>query len=320
MNILKIGNDFSFTRKYEIKDLLSADTLLKDTAILEFDTFDNFASSCLVDKKIKLTKPKCIIVPVENKDEAKCLMSIRPEVRPYLMIYLKDFSKECRDEFNILKESSLICDSDKIVDLKSEMEKNPSTGFVEYMKNSVGVFRDKVNLDNSDDISYIYSDSFYTLPYFCMPYIEWDYSSFEDMAIKDINKILFHTNLIYKNVYSSTRAVRWDKYGSEGSTNYVYKYIDLGSSKNLYLKDGILYIDNPGSEIGVDLYSEEYKDANNIDLHVLDKLTAPFDARFELDVLPSLISVSQNIKCMGTPYMIPILCRIVSKTLNGGIL
>ena len=51
---MRINDDFTFTRKYFIKDLLKADTLIKDASVLEFASFMDFAQTYLRDKKFSL--------------------------------------------------------------------------------------------------------------------------------------------------------------------------------------------------------------------------------------------------------------------------
>lgn len=318
---MRIISDFTFTRKYFIKDLLKADTLIKGAGVLEFASFMDFAQTYLRDKKFSLDTVDKLIVPAENGDEASLLLRIDPNVRPYLIIYLKDFSKETRDEFHEKANTSILCDADRVSELKKAMREDPSPNFVEFISRSYGYFRDQVSCYNVDKIPYIYSDAFFTLPYFCIADIRWDWASFEDMKLKDLHAIVYNTSMVSSNLPKQTRELDFTSFGGEGKSSWAYDYMHTPNAKRLFIQDGVLYMDNAESGIGIDLYDENFFDANNVDHREVDKLRSAYDVKFTTSWGvgdPSLISISQNIKCTGNPAMVPYLCSIVSRTLNGG--
>lgn len=318
---MRITSDFTFTRKYFIKDLLKAETLIKDAGVLEFASFMDFAQTYLRDKKFSLETVDKLIVPAENGDEASLLLRIDPNVRPYLIIYLKDFSKETRDEFHEMANASVLCDADRVAELKKAMLEDPSPNFVEFISRSYGYFRNHISCNNVDKIPYIYSDAFFTLPYFCIADIRWDWASFEDMKLKDLHAIVYNTSMVSSNLPKQLRELDLSTFGGEGKSSWAYDYMHTPNAKRLFIQDGVLYLDDVESSIGIDLYDERFEDANNIDHVEVDKLRSAFDVKFTTSWGvgdPSLISIPQNIKCTGNPAMVPYLCSIVSRTLNGG--
>lgn len=318
---MKIAEDLTFRRKYFVKDLLNANTLLGNTDILEFGSFMDFAQVFLRDKKFGLNSVDKLIVPVENPEEAELLLKIDPDVRPWLIIYLKDFSKATRDKFHEIKRTSLLCLEGQVPVLKSMMQEDPSQGFLEFMCHSYGYFRGEVNSSNVDDIPYIYSNAFFTLPYFCISDIKWDWESFETTQLKDLHAVVYNTSLVATNMLKRKSQINFEAFGLAKQTSWVYDYMHTLGCKRIFIQDGNMYIDDPGSGMSIDLYDDHYNDANNVPLVEVDSIRSAFDIKYSNAwgvQEPSIIRISQNIKCTGNPAMVPYLCSIVSRTLNGG--
>ena len=318
---MKISEDFTFKRKYFVKDLLNPETLVKGASTLEFASFTDFAEVFLRDRKFSLNNVDKLVVPVENADEAALLLGINPQVRPRLLIYLKDFSKETRACFDIIANTSLLVDGHRVPELKQCMLSDPVPGFAKFMAHSYGYFRGLVNADNVDNIPYIYTDAFFTLPYFCIADIRWDWESFEDMKLKNLHSVVYNTTMVASNMPKKVRSLNLSPFGSDNEIEWEYDYMHTPNTKRLFVKDGSLYIDNAESGLSIDLYDESYQDANTVPLRKLDSIREAFDIKYTPSwgmVEPSLISISQNVKCTGNPAMVPYLCRIVTRTLNGG--
>ena len=81
----------------------------------------DFVQTFLQDRLYSLDTVEKIIVPVDDADEARLLLSIDPKARPFLIVYLRDFSKETRDEFKHIENTAILCRGEDIPKLKSAM-------------------------------------------------------------------------------------------------------------------------------------------------------------------------------------------------------
>lgn len=319
---MKIAEDFTFKRKYFVKDLLSPDSLIKGADIVEYASFGEFAQTFLRDKLYSLGSVGKIIVPVESADEVALLLKISPNARPFLIIYLKDFSKETRDAFShFVDKTAILCDSGSIRDLRTAMVEEQSLAFIDFMKHTYGYFRSYVDRDRINDIPYVYSEPFTTLPFFCTADVKWKYDTFENMPLKDLHGIVYNTTLVANNVVKQERNVDWDRFGGEGSTRFTYELMHVANPKRIFISDGRIFLDDGTYGSGVDMYDPDFANAENIPLREIDLLRNPFDAKLTKscgveDV--ALVYVTQNILCNGNPAMVPYLCKIVARTLNGG--
>ena len=73
---MPLPKELKYERQLFVKDLLSADSLIKNSSILEYDSFMDFANTFLRSRYYSLDTVEKIIVPVDNKDDIKFLMSI----------------------------------------------------------------------------------------------------------------------------------------------------------------------------------------------------------------------------------------------------
>lgn len=315
-----LSNVFSFKRKYFVKDLLSPDSLIKNASTLEFESFNEFARTFLKDRLYSLDSVNMIIVPAENAEEVKLLLSIKPEVRPFLVIYLKDFTIDTRKAFEYVDKTAILCDSMDIPDLVEQMRKEPSEQFCKFLSCTYGYFRGYVDAGNVKELLHIYSDSFFTLPFFCIADIRWDFHSFEKMPLVGLHEIVYLTKFIYNNLMHQQRIVDFSSFGFDGERKYSYDYMRVPGAKRLNIANGCLYADGiPDSML--DMYSDVSKDATEVPLKEIDSLRHFYDLKLSkqtgLDDM-SFVSINQNKKCMGNPAMIPYLCSIITRTLNGG--
>lgn len=328
---MNIDNEFSYRRKYYVRDLLNPNTLITNTGFIEFDSFDEFVRVILKDKKFDINTSAKIIVPVKNADEVELLLSISPEARSFLIIKLMSFDKETRDAFSVVKNTALLIESNRISTLKKEMLKDPSDNFVNFLRSTYGYFTNTITFDNVDDIMYKYTDSFFEFPFFCISIIKWDWKSFENMKISELNSLAFQTRLLHRNAFGQERIVDYSKYYSNDfisnsskdigfEKRYKYDKMKTFSCKWIYIKDGKMYIDNPSTDIYIDIYDDRYRDANNIDFREINALRSVFDVKLSSDYAHdlSMVSLSQNIKCTGNPAIIPYQCLIAARILNGG--
>ena len=319
---MPLPKELNYERSFFVKDLLTADSLIKNSATLEYDSFMDFVQTFLQDRLYSLDTVDKIIVPVDDADEARLLLSIDPKARPFLIVYLRDFSKATRDEFKRIENTSILCDGDKIISLKKAMIEEPSANFVDFLSHVYGYFRDTITKDDIDNISYIYTDPFFTLPTFSVADIRWDWASFEDMTMNEMRGVVYHCNLLYANMNNQKRKVNWEIFGDKSQSGYVYDFLNISNIKRPFIKGTKLYPDYMClEEYAYDFYENKDKDPNKEPLDYVDTIRSPFDTKITKNSGLSNISldyISQNIVCNGNPAMVPYLCSIVTRLLNGG--
>lgn len=328
---MNISEEFSYRRKYYVRDLLNPKTLVTNTATIEFDSFDEFVKVVLKDEKIDIQTPAKLIIPVRSSDEVSSMLSLNPEVRSFLILKLESFTKSVRDSFSVVPNVALMIDSKDIDSLKEEMVNNPSDNFVRFLKTTYGYFTDTITSNDVDDIMYKYTDPFYKFPFFCISAIKWDWYSFQDYKMKDLRKLIYQCRFISNNLGGQSRVLNYSKYmtkygldsvGGSLEREYLYDRMKSDSCKCIYVKDGKLYIDSPDSEYFIDMYDESLFDGNNVDLKEVNRLRLPFDIKISMNYATdiNIVSINQNIKCTGNPAIIPYQCLIVGRILNGGAL
>ena len=323
---MPLPKELNYERSFFVKDLLTADSLIKNSATLEYDSFMDFVQTFLQDRLYSLDTVEKIIVPVDDADEARLLLSIDPKARPFLIVYLRDFSKATRDEFRHIENTAILCKGEDIPLLKKAMEEEPSMNFLNFIAHTYGYCRIDVNRQDIDKLCYKYSEGFYTLPCFSIIDARWDWNNFEDMTMRELHGLSYHCNLIFANLRGQLRRLSWKSFGEEGAqlgySGYEFDFFQTKSAKRPFIKGTKLYPDYMClEEYAYDFYENKDKDPNEESLDYVDTIRSPFDTKITPKTglaNPSLVSISQNKICNGNPAMIPYICSIVTRLLSGG--
>lgn len=316
---------FEYKRKFSIDDLFSIKSLIKNTSIMEFASFEDFVCSVVQNRYIELNGfVDKIVVPVEEPIQVECLMKIKPEAIPFLIVYLKDFSKESLDSFNPRKDTALMVDSHNVLTLKQSIQTYRPDKFVQFCLNSYGYFRDEIDTSNIKDVLNVYTDPFFEFPFFCIADIKWDFNSLnEDLSLETLHQIQYFGNELKFNIINTrSGSLDWKSFSSnlEGDLTRLYKFdlMRCNSPKHLLVKDHTLYVgDKPISKSGVNVSDGIDKTTSSKEL---DHIRRFYDVEFNnacglTDY--TFMSLYQNYECCGDPNMVPYLTYFVTRAFNG---
>lgn len=316
---------FEYKRKFSVDDLFSIKSLIKNASVIEFASFEDFIYSVVQNRYLQLNGfVNKIIVPVEEPVQVECLMKIKPEAIPFLIVYLKCFSKEALDSFKPRKDTALMVDSHNVLALKQSIKTYKSDNFAQFCLQSYGYFRDEIDASNVKDALNIYTDPFFEFPFFCIADIRWDFNSLNDnLSLETLNQIQYFGNdLKFNMINIKSGSLDWRAFSSnlEGDLTRPYKFdlMRCNSPKYLFIEDHILFAgDKPIQKSGVDVCNGIDKGLSSKEL---DHIRRFYDVAFNnvcglTDY--TFISLYQNYKCCGDPNMIPYLTYFVTRAFNG---
>lgn len=316
---------FEYKRKFSVDDLFSIKSLIKNTSVIEFASFEDFIYSVVQNRYLQLNGfVDKIIVPIEEPIQIECLMKIIPEVIPFLIVYLKCFSKEALDSFKPRKDTALMVDSNNVLALKQSIKTCKSDNFAQFCLQSYGYFRDEIDASNVKDVLNIYTDPFFEFPFFCIADIRWDFNSLNDnLSLETLNQIQYFGNdLKFNMINTKSGSLDWRAFCSDlkGDLTRPYRFdlMRYNSPKHLFVKGHTLYVgDKPIQKSGVDVCDGIDK---SISSKELDHIRRFYDVEFNntcglTDY--TFMSLYQNYKCCGDPNMIPYLTYFVTRAFNG---
>lgn len=314
---------FSYKRKHYVRELLSLKTLVYGTSWFEFSSFEDFRKIILEQHAFDLRQVQNIVVPVTEASQVSYLLQIKSEIRQNLVIYLKTFSQEVLGNLRVVPSVNILCDTTNIPTFKQLIlgYKEPNDLPRDFLFNSQGIFKIKINRDNIDQLPYLFTDSFNVFPYFCNVLIDWDWADIEEMKIGEIQKLAYWARFLHYNVITRNMKIELNFYsGHHYFREYSLNVLSLMTGKKLFLKENTLYLENEGSPYKIDLSTLEYRDANNVDFQEINKLRMPFDIKIDESFceFPSFISNVQNEKCTGNLAQVPYSCRVFSRILAKG--
>ena len=302
---MKISDDFYFKRKTFVKDLLSISSLLKDTAMLSFQSFETFATTVLRDNAIDLSLVSSIKVPVEDEEQMSLLLKIRPEVRPFL--YIEVLSPKAMKTYKDVKGAALYSSYSDVLSIRDAVK-----DYGVKLENPC-VYSLHVDRDNILNLAEIAAVPFLQWPQFCVIDFRFDYESLIDMSLGDLDKIQWVSNFLKFNLYGREEAIN-----TADGRRISYRLSPFYSAyaKRLYISSlgymGFMYQDK-GLRHFINIY--ETFDCYEKKGTVIDCFRAPYDCKFSERCGVSnkaFIDIFQNERIMGNPAMIPECCKMIA--------
>lgn len=324
---------FCFTRKYTIENILKPKNIVLPGSILEYSTFDDFEKYQKIFNEIDLD----IIIPllkVEEIESLKKYLKNLKKTKSKIFLYLKNISFEILESLFLLEGNSsffILCDCEKVIDLYNILLQTPCKNFYKVCKNIQGVFRGVITKDTLENIPFLYGEPFKIFPFFCNAWIEWDYKSFEDFPVGQLEELLFYLRFVYFNYVNSSYPVNWGTFtsSSENSTiTYSYKFLQKKTLHTYFVEKDFLFLDrNKEDSYKLNINSLLESNGNSLDNSFVNQIKSAYLATsfvrehsLEGTFFPevSFLSASQNLKCTNNPVMYPIIAALVSKVLLTG--
>lgn len=308
---LKITHDFYFKRKHFIKDLLSVESLLKNTSILEFESFDVFANAVLRDGVIPLNDVGAIKVPAATEEEIELLLKINPDARPFLYVSVEN--PDVLKAYHSVPRMSLYVE-------QSDVEKIVE-GFPDFKKivDIPCVFHVAVDSTNILELHYLLSEPFLLSPQFCTADIDFNYMDLEPKTtVRTFEPIRWVASFVKNNIYGREEVLRFDNEdGSFSQIKFKFLPLQLSSAKRLYVSgEGAIGFKEsfaPGQLFEIDAYHN--KDCNYLSQKKIDEKRAIYDVKFT-DACgirnKAFINILQNYKSLYNPAMIPAICYMLA--------
>lgn len=321
---MKVGEDFAFKRKFWVKDLLKADSIIANSAVLRFDSFNSFVKHVLVNKDIILTCDK-FIVPVEKAEEVRVLLAIDDAVRPLLVMNIDNYNEEILEAFNperIAKigNTAVEMDSKNIAAFSEFIRKNELPNFKKFMTKSYGYFYDYVSSNNIHNLIDIYSKPFFELPYFCIADITYDWFNIcKNFKISEIDNFKYICTFIATNIKNTKKTLFLND--GEFETTYEFFYEMTKNSKKIFInEDHGYYCDFPEyGDAQIQKFNFKSVNANTVEQEEISKIRAPYDCVVDTSVIPmpSIDNMAQNFLCTGSHVIPPTLCKLIGEWLLG---
>lgn len=313
-----ISEDFTYNRKYHVKDLYDKKNIFKQINSLEFETFDIFVNKFLEDLSWANLPLERIIIPIENRDQLEFLSKLFLTKLPHIFLYIKNVSKVLKDfDFN-LPHTSLLLDSSEVPVFKKFILETQNKNLIQYLSRTLGFFRVKITAEdvNSLSIAEKYFEPYILFPYFSVCEAYWDFYSFRDLKLKDLNSIIYNLKYIKYNVINSHKneTVTWADFykNHEDNLDKAYSQYKLEISNYPPYKSLIF----SGKGLKLDRYSEKefisYEELQSLDFTKLNELIGIFSMKFK-DTCDSYISYYQNYKDNNTWGQLPYLNRMLNE-------
>lgn len=313
-----ISEDFTYNRKYYVKDLYDKKNIFKQINSLEFESFSIFVNKFLEDLSWVNLPLERIVVPIENREQLEFLSKLFLDKLPHVFLYIKNIPEVLKDfDFN-LSHTSLLLDSSDVLAFKEFVLKAQNKNLIQYLSKTLGFFRIKITAEDKDSLSIAekYFESYILFPYFSVCEAYWDFYSFRNLKLKDLNSIIYNLKYIKYNIINSHKneTVSWaDFYKNyKDSPDKAYSQYKLEISNYSPYKSLIF------SEKGLklDRYSEKefisYEELQSLDFTKLNELIGIFSMKFK-DICDNYISYYQNYKDNNTWGQLPYLNRMLNE-------
>lgn len=332
---------FSYRRRFFVKNLLSLESLCSNSDSLEFVSFDDFVKYFLKETRFINCSIDKMIIPVSSKEELELLTGINPNIRPFFVIYLKDFSVETLNTFNLFEsKASILIDAENINLFKESFLKLTDYSF---FKSTSGIFRVSLDDKDLDNIIYNITYPFFTLPFFCSVEINWDFYNLQKKSLEELRPLIWAMKFFKRTFIDSTRTEKfyWDYLEDKtlchcigedkectddcncNKTNrkavyskYHYGLVHPKNHKKLYIDGEYLKASLSDTFPGINLYSEVGVDGNTVDFEDIGKFRNIID--MDLPTNLRFVNWEQNYLCNDNPNQVPYLCFIINAILDKG--
>ena len=312
-----LNNEFSYNRKYYTKDLFDKKNIFKYINSLEFESFNVFVNRFLKDASWFNLKLERIVVPIKNKKEIEIISKLSLNKMPHVFLYIKDIN--CIKDFDLnLENVSLMIDDDKVLEFRQYVKDSKNQKLIDFLSKSIGFVRIKISSDDIGHIADKYCKSISLFPYFCICEAYWDFKSFSDIKLKDLNPIVYDTKFLTLSLHGFTKKeiIYWNDFlKSDDNDKFSTYNLDISQYslyRSLYLTETGIKYDKNMSE---DLIS--YENLNNLTFDSLNKLCGIFCIKFN-NGFNSYTSYYQNFIDNNTYSQLPYLNQIINEIFEKG--
>lgn len=312
-----LSNEFSYNRKYYVKDLFDKKNIFKYINSLEFESFNIFINRFLRDTSWFNLSLERLVIPIESKEQIEILSKLSLNKMPHIFLYIKDI--KCLDNFDLnLENTSLMLDDNKVLDFRQFVKESKNQSLIDFLSKSMGFVRINISSNDIGNIASKYHKSISVFPYFSVCEAYWDFNSFKDIKIKDLNPIIYDVKFLRRSLFASTKneTVYWkdflnndynDKY-----SKYKFNISQYCSYRSLYFTETGIRCDRTMTE---DLIS--YEDLLNLNFESLNRLCGIFCVRF-INPCNNYTSYYQNYLDNHTYSQLPYLNQIINEIFEKG--
>ncbi len=323
-------NEFLYTRKFFVKDLLNISTIINGSAIIKFASFEDFVDNVLVKKYIDLGYVFRAWIPIQSEDELENLLKIDSGTRPPFIIDLKDVNLNMLNMLPVGKGIYLHADLKVISKIKDLYKENfdKCDSFKQFLKATTGknggFFTVRIDSKSLDNIAYDVTDPFLTFPYFSNIVLDIDWKSLNDISIGSLDALQYWLTFLNLNNLGSKKeiVINYSDDGEDLVADYYLNVFCPETSKKTFVTGHRLFLEKEESGHCYDMDYYCNKDGNDVPFEEINRLRMPFDTRLEYsNTIPkkmlSMISLYQNKECTGHYDVVPMVTRLFYKSLYG---
>lgn len=311
-----LSNEFSYNRKYYVKDLFDKKNIFKYINSLEFESFNVFINRFLKDTSWFDLSLERLVIPIESKEQIDIISRLYLSKMPHIFLYIKDI--KCLDTFDFnLDNVSLMIDDDKVLSFRQFVKESKNQNLIDFLSKSIGFVRINISSNDIGNIANKYHKSISIFPYFSICEAYWDFNSFKDTKIKDLNPLIYDIKFLRGTISTSSKdeTIYWKDFLDTDCNDKYSKYkFDISQYciyKSLYLTETGIKCDKTMLK---DIIS--YDDLSNLNFESLNRLCGIFCIKFTN--FSNYTSYYQNYLDNYTYYQLPYLNQIINEIFEKG--
>lgn len=351
-NVEKESKEFTYQRKFLIKDLFNAKNIFAEFSILEFNSFTAFFS--FIEKNLYTISERIeYIIHIKTENELQLIkeLILQTKLAEKNMITLDLDSSLIEYAANNLGEDlvniGIRLETSEIDTLTSYLKTNLEVPMHKFLKTNLLWIDATWSYENySEEYENIIRTALFN-PYAIFLDLKFDYVSFEKAPLEELHKLYFYINqlkgwLTTQEIPRSSDPFNTQKCEDEDNCDGS-KYEEEGevckcnNNQNGDIKVNITIKNRDAAprafiydNLDISLSSNapilfemsKHLDSTGEDIYIieLDTLRQILDVKFKNPGFFNmyLVDISQNIKIMKDPYMIPYITQIIGSWLERG--